>query len=70
MSTFEDKAKVTETKVQELSLYLFKATDCNSKIQCSSDDTKAKERTTLDKSNLFACYNLNAGTEWLTSTWG
>lgn len=49
LSTYEDRAKAVETKVQELSFQNSKSNTFE--IQCSLDDAKAKEKTTLNKEN-------------------
>ena len=51
LSTYEDRAKAVETKVQELSFQNSKTIEYNFEIQCSLDDDKAKEKTTLNKEN-------------------
>ena len=52
LSTSEEKAKIAEKKVQELSLQLSKTMEYNSEMQRSLNDVKAKERATLDKANV------------------
>lgn len=51
LSTSEDRAKVVETKVQELSFQNSKTIEYNFEIQRSLDDAKTKEKTTLNKAN-------------------